>query len=156
MSQTLVIAYGNPLRGDDGVGWTVAALVAARALPCRVLTLHQLLPELAEELACHEQAIFVDASAALPAGALALTPLHIPEDELADEPFSHHLTPRRLLALAQKLYGRAAHAWLLSIGGEHFGFSEQITPIVQTAAARAADAIAELARGASPSSGHLR
>ena len=34
---TLVVAYGNPLRGDDGVGWQAAILLAREALDYPVL-----------------------------------------------------------------------------------------------------------------------
>ena len=56
---------GNPLRGDDGVGWRVAEAVAA-ALPdavADVLTVHQLTPELAEPISRAERVIFIDAAA---------------------------------------------------------------------------------------------
>ena len=47
MNQILVIGYGNPLRGDDGVGWRVAEAAAAvlpdppvTVLTVQLLTLH--------------------------------------------------------------------------------------------------------------------
>jgi len=57
---SLVIGIGNPLRGDDGIGWRLAALMPARAglaVRCR----QQLTPELAEELASVERVLFLDA-----------------------------------------------------------------------------------------------
>jgi Ni,Fe-hydrogenase maturation factor len=50
-SAILVIGYGNELRGDDAIGQWVARAVAA----------HQLTPELAEDLAHTDYAVFVDA-----------------------------------------------------------------------------------------------
>ena len=39
MNQILVIGYGNPLRGDDGVGWRVAeAAAAVLPDPCLLYT----------------------------------------------------------------------------------------------------------------------
>ena len=48
----LVVGYGNSLRGDDGIGWHAARLLTddPRLTGARVLTHHQLAPELAEAL----------------------------------------------------------------------------------------------------------
>jgi hydrogenase maturation protease len=59
---TLVIGYGNSLRGDDGVGPLVAEQVAEWNLPdVRSLSVHQLTPELASEMALAKTVIFIDA-----------------------------------------------------------------------------------------------
>jgi hydrogenase maturation protease len=61
--KTLVIGYGNTLRGDDGVGSLVAEQVATWSLPdVRSHSIHQLTPELAAEIAQAEQIFFIDAS----------------------------------------------------------------------------------------------
>jgi len=57
---SLVIGIGNPLRGDDGIGWRLAALLPARA-GLAVRCSQQLTPELAEELAAVERVLFLDA-----------------------------------------------------------------------------------------------
>ncbi|PPT05423.1 NADH-reducing hydrogenase maturation factor [Geitlerinema sp. FC II] len=58
----LVIGYGNSLRGDDGIGRAIAEQVASWNLPhVRSLSLHQLTPELAEELSRVDRAVFIDA-----------------------------------------------------------------------------------------------
>jgi hypothetical protein len=58
----LLIGYGNELRGDDGVGPYVAREIDRRDLPgVRTFALHQLAPELAEEIAGADGVIFVDA-----------------------------------------------------------------------------------------------
>ena len=59
MPRVLIVAYGNPLRSDDGVGWVVAEeLRRSLALPeVEVLRLQQLLPEVAESLSRAETVI---------------------------------------------------------------------------------------------------
>ena len=60
----LIIGYGNPLRGDDGVGWEVASRLAV-IIPseaAHILTVHQLTPELAESVSEADLVIFIDAS----------------------------------------------------------------------------------------------
>ncbi len=61
--ELLVIGYGNPLRGDDGVGPAVSGAIAVLGLPgVRALSVHQLTPELAAEAAGARVAVFVDAA----------------------------------------------------------------------------------------------
>ncbi|MGF1587982.1 MAG: hydrogenase maturation protease [Pleurocapsa sp.] len=58
----LVIGYGNTLRSDDGAGQSAANQIAAWGLPnVRSLAVHQLTPELAEDIANADTVIFVDA-----------------------------------------------------------------------------------------------
>src|SRR5690349_11507086 len=60
---TLVIGYGNDLRGDDAVGQRVAMAVARWRRPgVMAIAAHQLTPELATWLVRAKFAIFVDAS----------------------------------------------------------------------------------------------
>ena len=63
MPRTLIIGYGNPLRGDDGLGWQVASELAkcVDAL-ISVVAVHQLTPELAEPVSDADLVIFVDSS----------------------------------------------------------------------------------------------
>ena len=62
--RNLVVGYGNPLRGDDGLGWHAAAALAAdpRLADTDVITRHQLTPELAEDIATARLAVLIDAS----------------------------------------------------------------------------------------------
>jgi hypothetical protein len=63
VGDVLVVGYGSDLRGDDAAGRHAADAVAGRALPgVRVLSLPQLLPEVADDLSRADLAIFVDAS----------------------------------------------------------------------------------------------
>lgn len=119
----LVIGYGNSLRSDDGLGPQIAAAVEAWQRPqVRGLSVHQLVPELAENLARTEAVIFVDA-------ALSRSP-----DPLAVQLFSpgavplpclgHIYTPELLLALTEQLYGRCPTAWCLQVPAHSLGFGD--------------------------------
>ena len=60
----LVIGYGNTLRSDDGAGQRVAEKIGQWELPgVGALAVHQLTPELAENIAQADAVIFVDAVA---------------------------------------------------------------------------------------------
>jgi hydrogenase maturation protease len=130
----LVIGYGNELRRDDGVGPCVARAAAAWNLPgLRALSVHQLTPELAEELAVMDRVIFIDAAAEghgpevrtlvpAAAGAAAL---------------GHAVDPRRLLGLTAALHGRAPMAWLITAPAADLGHGEGLSPEGERAAAEA-------------------
>jgi hydrogenase maturation protease len=130
--RVLVIGYGNPLRGDDGLGRVIAARVAESARPqgIEVVVAHQLTPELAESISRADLVIFVDAAADLPPGQIRILPV------VADTPcghgsFAHHCTPNQLLTAAQALYAHRPEAWAITVGGECWDYSETLSPAVE-------------------------
>jgi hydrogenase maturation protease len=133
MAPALIVGYGNPLRGDDGFGWHAAQQLAVvfREGNVDIIACHQLTPELAESVSRAELVIFIDATQQGPAGLLAC-------QRLAPEPtmpgmFSHHLTPRMLLACTQVVYESCPQAFLLSVSGAFFGYGERLSSLVQAA-----------------------
>lgn len=123
-SRLLVIGYGNTLFADDGVGPLIAAQVADWCLPgVLALERHELMPELAADLAMTQEAIFIDAT--LTDKRVSLTRL-----ELGPEPLTalgHALTPRGLLELARVTFGHAPPAWLLAVPGSDFGLGRTVS-----------------------------
>lgn len=128
MPGTLIIAIGNPLRGDDGVAWHVAAALEERPLPPQtgVRTVHQLLPELAEETSRAQHVIFIDASLSHLAGEVAISGLT--EDRAIAPKGTHELDPAGVLALARRLFGEAPPATLVLVGGASFDHSDVLSP----------------------------
>jgi hydrogenase maturation protease len=63
MRPLLIIGYGNPLRGDDGLGVEVACCLKEiiRDESVEVLSQHQLMPELADPVSRASLVVFVDA-----------------------------------------------------------------------------------------------
>jgi hydrogenase maturation protease len=120
-----VIGIGNSLRGDDGVGWHLAAELAD-AVPVRCL--HQLTAELAEDLAPLERVLFIDAWLA-PAGTSPCLQPVTPGGSEASE--SHRLEPAQLLALAQVLYGAAPRATELLVPAFAFPHGEALSADLQ-------------------------
>lgn len=143
--KALVVGYGNALRGDDGVGPWVAETFAALAPPdVRVLSLHQLTPELAEALSEAEIAIFVDAHLAEPGAGVAVNRL---QPATTAEPLGHQFDPARLLALSQALYAAAPQAYLVMIPAASFEMAESLSPLAQTGANAALDLIRHILSG---------
>lgn len=150
--KTLVIAYGNRDRQDDGAGWHILTQVAAQLslqapeLPgewtesadgsLRLLYLYQLLPELAEDLIDYGQIIFVDAHNSPELPNLVFEPV---SPAWVHSAFTHHLSIGELLAITQTLYARCPAAWLLSVRGYAFEFSQELSPQTQALARQAAE-----------------
>ena len=132
---TLVIGYGNELRGDDAVGQRVATAVAQWALPgVSALAVHQLTPELAAELASAELAIFVDADQTLVGDAIRTQPI---EPVGAASVSAHSADPRTLLALTHATYGVTPRAWWVGVAAQHFDYASELSPATWRAAAAA-------------------
>jgi hydrogenase maturation protease len=118
VSGVLVVAYGNPWRGDDALGWQAAADLEATVSPCdvEIVRVPQLTPELAESVSQAEAVIFVDAACVAPEawrqGDVRIKEVRR-EDASASEQsrFSHRLTPALVLALAAKLYDANPRAY---------------------------------------------
>lgn len=132
-----VIGYGNPLRQDDGIGWQIAAALAATPQDgISVRAAHQLMPEMAAELALADGVVFMDATIQGTPGTYTLAHLDMfPSAGLAAS-LTHHLTPAGLLALTQLLYGAAPAGWLITIAGRDFGIGETLSPPVEVAQQR--------------------
>ena len=132
MAGILVIGYGNPVRADDGVGPYLARALEKELPGCRFLTPHQLSPELAEDVAQSDLVIFLDAE-------WEGTPGQVKAYELKPAPhrqtasFTHQMDPEVLLTAAEVLYGRSPRAFVVSVTGADFGFSEAFSPEVERA-----------------------
>lgn len=141
----LLLACGNSLRQDDGVGLRIAE-AAEQLLPAsrlRIVAVQQFTPELAVELAAAELAIFVDASAADEPGSIRVARVVASDDpELhPTEPHrleTHTLDPAGLMALARFLCGHAPqHAFALTVGAARFGHGEELSRPLRQAVPRA-------------------
>lgn len=129
---TLILAYGNPLRGDDGAGWQAAMLLAREPKErVEVLVRHQLTPELAELLSQVEQVVFVDAALGGEPGQVACR--RIEAVEAAAQPHTHYVSPADLLVSARTLYGHSPVAYLVTVNGAKFDYCEALSPAVEAA-----------------------
>ena len=115
----LVIGYGNTLRHDDGVGVKVAQAIDDMNLPgVKVITRHQLVPELAAPISESRAVIFVDADPMVVA-APELRPI---EASTSNPIMAHAANPHSLVALAKDLFGWHPKAWSLAVPVEDFSF----------------------------------
>ena len=134
-TRCLVLACGNSLRGDDGVGPWLAAWAEDRFRSnptVRILMCHQWTPELAEDVAHAESVFFIDCSVQSAPGTLTISPVEPSAKSVI--PATHHLGPAQLLALARELYHSQPHrAHLLTIGAGSLELGETFSASVQAA-----------------------
>ena len=127
----LVIGYGNSLRSDDGAGQIVANKIAEWKLPrVKSLAVHQLTPELAENIAQADTVIFIDA---ILTDAENPGSVQIREIEAADvnSSLGHSCDPRSLLAMSQILYDKDVKAYWVLIPAINFDFGEEFSCVTK-------------------------
>lgn len=135
--RTLVYGIGNRGRQDDGLAVVLIGRLEAEGVPEGV-TLeanYQLTPEDALTLADHDVVLFVDATAApdatRPYGVEPVAPAR-------EVSFSTHaLTMGALLALCQRLYGRAPQAYALALPATAFEVNAELSAPAREALERA-------------------
>ena len=138
--KTLIIAYGNRDREDDGAGWHILDKLAHRLgletpeFPgeqvstadgsATLLYLFQLLPEMADDIGDYEQIIFIDAhnSPSLP----NLVFQQVSPDQ-THSAFTHHMSAGELLSIAQVLGKKLPVSWMLTMRGFSFRFAQSLS-----------------------------
>ena len=127
-----VAGFGNEHREDDAAGILLARRIFEflrnfSNLDVRLSLEHQLLPELADELASADLAIFCDADAFAHEEGFAFREI-LPNSRL-DGFNIHSMGPEWLLALAAQMgMTPPGKSLLVTISGERFDFSELPTP----------------------------
>ncbi len=126
MSKILVIGYGNTIRGDDSAGIRATELIANRVPDIECITLHQLLPEQAEQIAESDVVFFLDAQR-------DIRKLHVRSIEpgaQSTQPRTHFISPDSLISLSRELYGRGPlKAFVIGIPAEQFELSESLSEL---------------------------
>ena len=126
----LVIGYGNTLRSDDGAGQRVAEKIAGWKLPgVRSIAVHQLTPELAENIAQADTVIFVDAVATKDNSvSVKLQKLEAEDNHTS---LGHICNPRSLLSFTQLVYGKTIPAYWVLIPAVKFDFGEELSSLTE-------------------------
>ncbi len=126
----LVLAVGNPSRGDDAIGPELAARIEEARLPnVEVIVEFQLQVENALDLAGRECVIFIDAGTGTPG------PFEFRRVAAASEFLhtSHALSPEAVLATYRRVTGsEPPEAWLLCVRGESFELGDGFSAAAQT------------------------
>ncbi|MEG3437195.1 hydrogenase maturation protease [Pannus brasiliensis CCIBt3594] len=137
----LIIGYGNTLRNDDGVGVRVAEIIEGKNYPdTRVITAHQLTPELSEDIAGCDLVIFVDAVFS-----------DRPEIQIENlessgdwKNLGHAENPRSLLAFTRSIYQKTPIARGVYIPAVNCDFGEELSEVTSKGMEGAIKAIGEI------------
>lgn len=120
----LVLGYGNPGRGDDGLGPALSERIESLDLDgVTVDAAYQLNIEDAAAVADHDLVILVDAAmkGSEPFSIRRVTPA-------ADITFTSHLvSAESILAISQDSFGRVPECWLIGIRGYEFDLYEVLS-----------------------------
>ena len=135
----LILACGNTLRSDDGVGPFLAEWAAERFrenADVRVVATQQWTPDLAERIAEADSVLFVDSSLESIPGRVSLIP--VAAEAGNERVATHHLDAPELLSLTRELYGsRSAHAMMLTVSTGSTELGEKFSERVEAALPRA-------------------
>ena len=138
----LVLAYGNPMRGDDGVAWVIANLLGPiMPEPVRVECVQQLSPEHADSVRENDLVIFIDAAKGGVAGEISYMPVTAQAEPTR---FWHHIGPAEILALAKQLYAATPQAVLFTVQAEQFNVGSTLSDKVKSAIPQAVAEICAL------------
>lgn len=153
---TIVVGLGNPLLGDDGIGWRVAEEVRGRieraGLAAEVDCLAVGGLRLMERLVGYERAIVVDAltTGRRPPGAIWRCSLDdLPDPAAGHLGSSHDATLQTALAVGRSLGARLPDD-VIVVGVEAervYEFSEELSPAVAAALPTAVESVMEILSG---------
>lgn len=136
-----MIGYGNDLRSDDGAGRVVADLIEAMDLPdVRVLSVMQLTPELAMDMAGVDRVVFVDASVDV----METTIAEVVAEPRQPSAMTHHSSPGALLDLSGTMGRAPSQAFTISIPVTELGLGTELTPMTEMGVERAVEMVIDL------------
>jgi hydrogenase maturation protease len=173
MTKTLVIGLGNPILGDDGVGWKVAEAIKERldiettfrlpVRPSNTKAVHYLSPieveclslgglSLMEHLLGYERAIIVDSmeTGQNPAGSVQIFPLASLADPMSGHSASAHDTSLMTALKTAEAIGAdiPRQVDVVAIEAQNvYDFSEELSPPVAAAVPEAVQAVLDLLQG---------
>jgi len=143
----LILACGNTLRSDDGIGPYLAQWAQekfADSPTIRVISRQQWTPDLAEDIAHAASVLFIDCSLQQAPGEVLLTEV---QAAVSDTHATHHASAEQLLALARDLYNNhPSHAQLLTIGAGSTELGENFSGAVLDAIPEACKALERAVR----------
>ena len=151
--KTLVVGLGNPILGDDGVGWRVAESVRAHLNPyagveADCLSLGGI--TLMEHLIGYERAILIDASVSdEEPGSISVSELDsIPDYSAFHISSAHDTSLQNAMKLGRGLgVALPEEVIVVGIAASHvYDFSEELSPPVAAAIPKATNIVVDLLR----------
>jgi len=158
MPRILIVAYGNPLRCDDGIAWHAADALQDKfpESEVEILRLHQLAPEVADTVRQRELVLFLDAAWVEDVENSRQSEIRVREvsseeiERHRQGQFSHVYSPGRVLDFARELYGATPKAYVITVAGENFGHGNCLSAPVAAALPELLVTIERLIQGSKP------
>ena len=149
--KTLIVGLGNPILGDDGVGWVVAEQVKKHLpahLPVDVDCLSLGGLSLMERLIGYERALLVDALICdAEDGTIIVSPLdELPAYSTLHSTSAHDMSLQNAMKLGRQLGADLPKdVIVIGVSARHiYDFSEKLSPPVMDAVPKAAQIIVEI------------
>src|ERR1017187_7961370 len=134
-ARCLILACGNTLRSDDGVGPWLASWAEERfggEAGMRVISRQQWTLEMAEQIAAADSGLVVDCSVAVAAGSLSV--MDVQPAAVSEGVNTHQQGAAELLGLARDLYASLPRAAaLLTVGAGSLELGEEFSSAVKAA-----------------------
>jgi len=142
--RTLILAFGDPLHGDDGAGWQVASRLAASLeghdVDIRIAL--QLTPDLLEPISHAELVIFIDTTHEGHPGEWTCEEIFPGIDMRAHS--CHEGDALRLMEFSRLIFHSRPRAVLVSIGAKFFACGNHLTRVTEEVVPRVTTFISEL------------
>ncbi len=140
-----IIGYGNRHRRDDGIGCHIIEALEQNldldSAWINTLSLHQLEPELSEDLQTASEIIFVDATHEISTKGRIWKKI-LPISDISG--ISHGISAGTLLGLTRLLYNRCPPARMVAIQGRDFGFGQKLSRFAENNARKAINDISRV------------
>ncbi|HTT19406.1 MAG TPA: hydrogenase maturation protease [Candidatus Sulfotelmatobacter sp.] len=136
IARVLIVAYGNPLRCDDGIAWRAADELERKFPDLEIRRLHQLAPEVAESVRHRDLVVFIDAACVERGRPGDVRVREVSGQEILQRPaahFTHTCSPVRVLELARELYKAHPKTFVITVAGENFGHGDCLSEPVAAA-----------------------
>jgi hydrogenase maturation protease len=139
--RVVIVGYGDPARGDDGIGFLTAQKLGERFRGeprVAAVAVQQLSREIVDSLADAGLAIFIESARGQRPGHLSCTFITPASGSNAS---SQPMDAARLLALAREASSRSPQAMLFTVAGEEFGPRAVLSRTVDRACQRLIDQV---------------
>lgn len=127
----LIIGFGDPLHGDDALGWEVAGRLTMGidddSVDIRMVP--ELTPDLIEPISEAQLVIFVDATRSGPPGEWNCSVI-VPGAGVHTDP-RHAFDVERVLLLSRLLFHRRPRALMISVTAQSFACSDHLSQPVE-------------------------
>ena len=143
----LIVGYGNPLRGDDGLGLEAAELLAGdpRLRGAQVLWRQQPTPDLAADFKDASLVVLIDVNVVAEPGVVSV--VRLDPSRRSTSSSSHHVDPADLLALTHELYGASPAVFVVSAGAATLETGEGLSHALQRALPSVVEAVVAIVAG---------